>query len=396
MKFSAQFALAAVLGLAAPLFAQEIQPQRTEVGQVNAYVPQRRDATEERIAQLQAPEGFSINVFASGLGHARMIEVADDGTVYLTCPQQNRVMRLKDADGDGRAEVKQAALEGLDNVHGITIHEDTMYLAAPQTVWAVKMNEDGSLGQPRVIIDDLPPGGRHPNRTLGVGADNRLYITVGSTCNACVEEDPESAAILTAALDGGARTIFATGLRNTIGFGWHPRTGQMWGMDHGSDNRGDDIPPEELNHLQEGKDYGWPFVFGKRVIDPLMSAPPGAESPAQHAMRTEPSVLEYQAHSSPIGFVFYTGESFPERYRDGAFVIFRGSWNRRPPAGYKVAFVEFDEGRPKQFEDFITGFLIDDGRAHFARLAGIDQAADGSILFCDDTNGMMYRVAYQP
>ncbi len=370
----------------------EIEPRTVEATESRAFSPDRVDATDERIAQLKLPEGFRINVFARDLGHARMLCVAEDGTVYLTRPRQNRVTRLRDVDGDGRADEVETAIGGLEDVHGIALHGDTMYLAAPRIVWTCKVAADGSLSKPNDIITDLPGGGGHDDRTLAV-RDDRLFITVGSTCNACKEAYAENATILTAALDGSTRTIFATGLRNTIGFGWHPQTGQMWGMDHGSDNRGNDLPPEELNRLEEGKDYGWPYAFGKRVIDPLMDPPPGMTK-AEYARRSMPSVLEYQAHSSPIGMTFYSGQMFPERYRNGAFVCFRGSWNRDPATGYKVVFIPFAEGQPQGFEDFVTGFLINDGQQHFGRLSGIAQARDGSLLFADDTNGMLYRVSY--
>lgn len=370
-----------------------VEPTTVEATDSRAFSPRGVDATDERIARLKLPEGFKINVFARDLGHARMIHVAGDGTVYLTRPNQGEVTRLRDTNEDGVADVVESALIGLKDVHGITIHGNTMYLAAPRTVWMVSIGEDGALGQPKEIITDLPPGGRHQNRTLAV-SDNRLYITVGSTCDACKEEHPESATILVAALDGSSRSIFARGLRNTIGFGWHPQTGQMWGMDHGSDNRGDDLPPEELNLLREGQDYGWPYVFGKRVIDPLMDEPQGM-SKEEYASKSTPSVLEYQAHSAPIGMVFYTGNMFPQRYRDGAFVCFRGSWNRGKATGYKVAFIPYENGQPQGFEDFVTGFLLEDGLSQFGRLAGIAQAADGSLLFSADSNGVMYRVSYE-
>jgi glucose/arabinose dehydrogenase len=244
-----------------------------------------------------------------------------------------------------------------------------------------------------VIIKDLPPGGRHSRRTLGIGPDKLLYISIGSSCNACIEKDSNYATIETASLDGTNRRIFARGLRNTLGFDWDPQTGQLWGMDQGSDERGDTIPPEELNLLIDGKNYGWPFVYGKRCPDPIIKLPP--QKKQQFILSTEPAVLTYTAHSSPIGFVFYKGTGFPQYYLNGAFVTFRGSWNRTPPSGYKVAFVKYENGRPLKFEDFITGFLSVDSTSQFARVTGITVANDGSILFCDDENGMVYRVDYK-
>ena len=364
-------------------------PEKADTAQLR---PERRDFSEELLKQLKLPEGFRINVFAKELGNARMPAVDTDGTVYLTCPGQDRAMALTDRDGDGKAEIVKTAFEGLDSVHGIYIYRDSLYLAGPTTVWLCK-REENKWSKPKVIIDDLPPGPSHQNRTLGVGPDEKLYISVGSSCNACVEKNPEYATILVAELDGSKRKIFAKGLRNTIGFGWHPISKQMWGMDHGSDWRGNDMPPEELNLLKEGKDYGWPYVMWKQVPDPFME-PPGM-SKEEYAKRTEPAVLGHTAHSSPIGFTFYTGRQFPDSYRNSAFVVFRGSWNRNPASGYKIAFLKFDDkGQPVKFEDFVTGFLIEEGKAQFARLSGINVLKDGSLIFADDENGVIYRVSY--
>jgi hypothetical protein len=249
---------------------------------------------------------------------------------------------------------------------------------------------------PRVFQDGLPNGGQHSRRTIAFGPDGMLYISVGSTCNDCPEVNPENAALLRASPDRGApRTVFARGLRNTLGWGWHPATRELWGWDHGSDFRGDNIPPEELNRIREGGNYGWPFCYGNRVVDRWSHYdPPNKESPASYCARTEPSVLGYTAHSAPIGMVFYTGTQFPEVYRNDAFVAMHGSWNRTPVAPAKVLRVRYRDGMPVAIEDFITGFLVDGGRTLIGRPAGLAVAADGSLLISDDANGAIYRVAH--
>jgi glucose/arabinose dehydrogenase len=359
-----------------------------------ALRPPLREATDERVASLSKPSGFKVSVFARDLGHARMIAVAPDSTVYLTCPRQDQVKILRDRDGDGAADSVSVGLEDLPNVHGALIVEDWLYLAGTNHVWRSKRAEDGSLGKPETLIDTLPSGGQHPYRTLGLGPDGKLYISVGSTCNACQEPDGSHAVMLRSDPDGKNLEVFARGLRNTIGFGWDPEKQGMWGMDNGSDALGDDQPPEELNQLREGKDYGWPYVWGKRKIDPVVDQPVGTTKEA-YAQNTEPSALEYQAHSAPIGMAFYTATQFPSHYRNGAFVAFRGSWNRIPATGYKIVFIPFSGGEPQGFEDFVSGFLIEDGEAQFGRVAGVAVAGDGSLLFTDDSNGIMYRVSYQ-
>lgn len=366
-------------------------PQNTGM---EAFVPSPRTPSSERVEQLQLPDGFRIDFFARNLGHARMMAVDTDGAVYLTTPTQNRVLELRDTNGDGAADDVRPLFRGLRDVHGITIYQDRMYLASPTTVWLARRQGD-AFTDPKVIIDDLPRGGRHPNRTLGVGPDGKLYISVGSSCNACEEENPEHATILRVELDGSDRVILAEGLRNTIGFDWHPETQQLWGMDHGSDGRGDNIPPEELNLLEQGNHYGWPWVYGENQPDPVWEREQ-PETVSRFLDKATPAAMTYQAHSSPLGFVFYRSDMFPEKYRTGAFVPYRGSWNRCPPTGYKVAFVQFDSsGQPTGFEDFVTGFLMDDGQTRFARLAGIAVAQDGALLVADDSNGVIYRISYE-
>lgn len=262
------------------------------------------------------------------------------------------------------------------------------------------MNADGSLGALRMIIDDLPDGGQHPNRTLAV-MNNRIYISVGSTCNACNETSKESATILMTDLDGKNRRIFASGLRNIIGFGWHPTSKKMFGMDHGIDWLGDNDQPEELNELVEGAKYGWAYVYADGKINPQDEVP--AElglTNEDWARQSKNPVLMYTAHAAPMQLLFYTGAMFPAEYKNDAFVAFRGSWNRIPPSGYEVVRVRFDKsGKPLKFEPFVTGFLVKGGSpegkdAHFARLAGIAQMRDGSMLVSDDTNNIIYRISY--
>jgi glucose/arabinose dehydrogenase len=350
------------------------------------------EPTADRIAQLKLPDGFRIAKFADGLGKPRMFAVGDDGTLYVTRREPGDVLALRDTAGDGKADQKDVVVKNLPGAHGIVLHGGKMYVATVRELYAGEM-KDGKVGEMKKLIGDLPEGGRHPNRTLAFDPDGMLYITVGSTCNNCVEPNPEAATILRAKPDGSDRKIFAKGLRNTLGFGWHPKTKEMWGMDHGSDWLGNDTPPEELNRLQEGKHYGWPFVYGDRKLIDYKDGPPEKKL-REFADKTEPMTLGYQAHSAPIQMTFYTGDQFPAEYKNDAFVCMRGSWNRKPPAGYEVVRIRFDEtGKPQKFEPFLTGFLLK-GPEQFARLAGIAQAKDGSLFIGDDTNGVIYRVTY--
>jgi len=366
-------------------------PAETKQTISHAFRPEQRPFTEERLGQLQVPAGFKINVFATNLGNARMMVTAPDGTIYLTRHKEGDVIALHDKDGDGRAEERSPVLK-LKEVHGIALRENVIYLATTKKLLKATLSTHGQPEQPTEIAD-LPDGGQHPRRTLGFDPAGMLYVSIGSTCNNCEETNPEHATIVRMRPDATQRAVFARGLRNTIGFAWHPQTGELWGMDHGSDDRGNDLPPEELNLIKEGADYGWPFCHSQNQVDEIANKPKEGTKEERCAKAVAPA-LTYQAHSAPIGFLFYTGAQFPAEFRNDAFVAFRGSWNRAPATGYKVARVKFENGKPTRFEDFVSGFLVENGKAHFGRPAGLAMTKDGALLISDDTGGVIYRVSH--
>lgn len=363
------------------------------------FVPETQPFTQDRLDQLTVPEGFEISVFAQDLGNARMIEVTENGVIYISRPMENDVIALFDQNGDGLSDIEGFRVVAADigMAHGLTIHDGRLYIAGEKEVMAADILEDGSLGEMETITEALPDGGQHPRRTIGFDANDLLYISIGSTCNACIEPNPESAAVVRMSLGSTEREVFAEGLRNMLGFAWHPETGELWGIDQGSDWRGDDSPPEELNLIQEGNHYGWPFCYAEQQVDIYLpynlEEIMGVTNEAFCETTAAPEIL-YQAHSSPIDFLFYTGDQFPEDYVNDAFAVMRGSWNRYPATGYKVVRLHFEDGQPTEFTDFLTGFLNEEGTAHFARIAGLAVMPDGSLLISDDTNGILYRVAY--
>ena len=356
----------------------------------------------DTVSRLSAPPGFRVSVFASDLKNVRMLQPAPGGGVYASRRDQGDVLLLRDENGDGRADRMRVVAQNIAFAHGLAVHANRLYIASDKKVLAADILADGSLGALQVLVDDLPDGGQHPNRTLAVGPDGWLYVTVGSTCNNCRETNPESATVLRMRLDGSGREVFASGLRNTIGFGWHPGSGRLYGFDHGSDFRGDDVPPEELNEIQANRHYGWPWCHSDKVVDPLQVNEPPNTTKGAFCPTTQAPALTYTAHAAPIGMVFYTGTRFPEAMRGHAFVAMRGSWNRAQPSGFKVVRVAFDAaGQPQGFEDFVTGWLAPPrpeepaGRpSQLGRLAGLAVDADGALLVADDQNGVIYRVRH--
>lgn len=363
--------------------------------QVEGYVfyPAVQPATEANVAQLRVPAGFTINKFAEGVGKPRILVVNSNGNVYTSDREAGVVVMLTDANADGIADDKKTVAT-LKQVHGLTIYNGKMYMVTVKEVYEAAMNADGTLGQPKMLINDLPDGGQHPNRTIAFGPDKKMYITVGSTCNSCVEPNPELATILRAEEDGSNRKIFAKGLRNTIGFGWHPETSELWGMDHGIDWLGDNEQKEEVNQIKQNAHYGWPYIYGEGKYNPG-TRPTGDTTYQQYLQKTTLPSLTYQAHSAPMSMAFYTGPMFPGEYKNDAFVAMRGSWNRSSPVGYRIVRMHFENGKPVRFDDFVTGFIVNNNRAHFGRLVGVAMHKDGSLLFSDDTNGVIYRVAYK-
>jgi Raf kinase inhibitor-like YbhB/YbcL family protein len=359
----------------------------------NVWKPIKVPADEAHIAQLRVPQDFTVSVFARGLMNTRILAVASNGDVYVTRRDQGDILLLKDRNRDGKADGPAIWAAHRPGTHGITIHGNNLYLVTVKELFVSEIDREGGLGEFKLLAGDLPDAGQHANRTIAWGPDDMLWISVGSTCNACNESNPENATLLRVSPDGKSRVIWASGLRNTIGFDWHPQSGELWGFDHGIDFLGDNAQPEELNRIVRARRYGWPHVWGEGELTPWTN-PPGGITKEQWREISVPMTLGYTAHSAPMQFVFYPGGSFPRSFVGDAFVTMRGSWNRRPASGYEIVRVRFSAGRPQSIEPFISGFLSDGGNTHFARPVGLAVAKDGSLLMADDANGVIYRIAY--
>ncbi|TBL73938.1 PQQ-dependent sugar dehydrogenase [Paenibacillus thalictri] len=332
--------------------------------------------------KLQLPPGFTIQVFAAGLQGPRHMAIGPDGAVYVAEMSANRVSRLADADGDGVADSSEIYASNMERAHGVEWHQGALYVGAIDGIY--RFDGKGVRGEKLV---DLPASGSHITRTVRFGQDGRMYVTIGSTCNVCKEEDAHRAAMWVYNADGSGGRLFARGLRNTVDFAFHPQTGAIFGADNGRDSLGDDLPPEELNLIRDGGDYGWPVCHGGQISDPQFGQPDSCST-------TVAPALKMQAHSAPLGVQFYSGTQFPAAYQGRLFITFHGSWNRSERTGYKVVSVPFQNGEPSgQPEDFLTGWLT--GSGAWGRPVGVLRTPDGALLISDDQGGVIYRVSYQ-
>ena len=349
--------------------------------------------------KLNLPVGFRIDVFADNLGGSmvstpgtnpgpRMMLVKDD-VLFVSIIRQGKVVALPDKNRDKKADKAVTFIEGLNNPHGIDYHSGWFYIAEENRVIRVKDGDNNLLADMdtlEVLVDDLPTGG-HFTRTLKVH-NNSLYISTGSSCNACYEQDERRAAITRCNLDGSGCRVFAKGLRNAVGFVFHPLTGKMYATDNGRDWLGDDLPPDEINLVEEGGNYGWPLCYGKNIHDTDFDKNVYVRNPCMEPLEM-PSLIDLQAHSAPLGLAFYYGDNFPEEYKGDLFVAYHGSWNRREPTGYKIVSIDMDT---LDVRDFATGWL--QGSNVLGRPVDIIVAQDGSLFVSDDNAGRIYMIYY--
>ena len=350
---------------------------------------QHVDFKPSMVNNLKVPAGWEVSIAASGLGKPRMLYLGKPGQLYVTRRDAGDILMLTDNNGDNQFDELKTAVADFKGVHGIVIKDGYIYGCNNNEVRRYKLTPDGTADSKskEVLINDLPSGGQHSNRTIDFGADGQLYITVGSVCNDCVG-DKETATILTADPKTWKRSIYASGLRNTIGFDWHPQTGELWGLDNGSDFKGDQWPPEELNRLVKNSDYGFPFAYAKREVDKTREDPMGTTK-EELVKTTEPSVMEFPAHAAPIAFQFF-GKATP--FNGDALVCWHGSWNASAVVGYKVQRIVFKNGQPSSAEDFLSGFLINGEKERFGRPAGLVISDNGAVFVSDDANGVLYVV----
>ncbi len=339
--------------------------------------------------QLLIPKDIKINIFAKDVRRARHMAFDDQGVLFLSQAQEGKVVALPDFDKNGESDQKVSIISGHRSPHGLAfmkIKENYyLYIAEEAKVIRLKrIRKPFTYGAPETIIDNIPSGG-HYTRTIKIKND-KLYLSVGSSCNVCIEKNPLRAAISRFNLDGSGGEIFAQGLRNSVGIEFSPYSTELWGVNNGRDMLGDHHPEEELNIIREGKHYGWPYCYESQTFDKDFGV-------NFDCSKTEIPTYTFVAHMAPLGLVFYQKGSLPKRYNHSVFIAFHGSWNRSIPAGYKVVRLKLDStGKILSHEDFISGWLEKNGSPS-GRPVDIEKSPEGDLYLSDDYLGVVYKIS---
>lgn len=343
---------------------------------------------------FQLPPGFSINLYAENLIAPRFLLATETDDIIVSSTTEGSIKLLRDVDANGSAATITVLIAGLNAPQGLVFDGEWLYFSERDKVSKVRFNhQNGTLiGQPQLVIDELPfghPYQTHNTKTIGISPQRKLFITIGSPCNVCEPEDPRYSAILRSELDGSGLEIYASGLRNSIGFDWTPWSGELFATVNARDLLGDNFPPDELNKIIEGGFYGWPYFNGDNIPDPDY----GDRRP-DLLNSAIPPAFKFRAHNAPLGIHFLDPTAaFPTSLDKSALVALHGSWNRSELDGYKVVALHWDSEGKITSSDFMSGFLSEDGVS--GRPVDITQDSRGNLYISDDLAGRIYRVMFR-
>lgn len=339
--------------------------------------------------KIKLPPGFQISLYASGVPNARSLALGPGGTLFVSTRSAGNVYALRDTNGDHRADQVITIARGLRMPNGVAVRDAALYVAEVNRVLRYD-NIEARLDnppQPVVVNAGFPSDRHHGWKFIRFGPDGMLYVPVGAPCNICERDDERYASILRLKPDGTGLEVFARGIRNTVGFDWHPETRELWFTDNGRDWMGDDLPPDELNHApQKGLHFGYPYCHGKNIADPEFGS-------KRQCREFAPPAMELGPHVAALGMRFYTGTMFPAEYSNQIFIAEHGSWNRSRPIGYRVMLVRLERGRAAKYEVFAEGWL--DGRRAWGRPVDVLVMPDGALLVSDDEASAIYRISYK-
>lgn len=357
-----------------------------------------------KLSTIELPAGFDIEVYAENVPSARELSLSPSGVLYVGSNQAGKVYAVVDRDHDNWADDVITLVDKLWLPVGVCWHEGSLYYSEVNKIWRIdnvdalvldQSTKEGKLGQPaqpQLVTDDLPSEEHHGWKFIRFGPDGKLYVPVGAPCNICEVQDP-FATILRMNADGSGQEVVARGIRNTVGFCWHPVTGEMWFTDNGRDMLGDDMPPCELNRIPTGSGvgplaphYGYPYWHGRGVQDPEYGQ---GHDGSQYTL----PVQDLGPHVAPLGCRFYTGSMFPEEYHNQILICEHGSWNRSKKIGYRISLVSSEGPNNTSYSTFAQGWL-QPGEQVWGRPVDLEQMPDGSMLVSDDHAGCVYRITY--
>jgi len=350
----------------------------------------KAQSAEEICKKIELPEGFKISVYAEGVENARSLAIGNKGTVFVGNRTEDRVYALVDTDQDFKAERKIVIADDLEMPNGVAFHKGDLYVAEVDKIWKYTNIEENLNNVPEAeLVSDAFPSDRHHGwKYIAIGPDEKLYVPVGAPCNVCLEENELYSTICRMDLDGKNLEVYAKGVRNSVGFDWHPITNELWFTDNGRDMMGDDIPADELNRATtKGQHFGFPFCHQGDLSDPQY----GSQRSCEEFI---PPVQKLGPHVAGLGVIFYQGNQFPEEYHNQVFIAEHGSWNRSTKIGYRISLVKLDGNNSLGYETFASGWLADNKEEVYGRPVSLLELKDGSLLVSDDYSDLIYRISY--
>ncbi len=368
-----------------PVIFASVQPASTTFPQVSTI----------NNLGLHVPQNFRIGIFAKNLHNPRDLEFTQGGTLLVSIPSQGKIVALPDENKDGAADKQVEVLSQLNKPHGIAFFQSKLYVAELTRVVRYSWNETTLTATQEKVLLNLPYNGGHNTRSLVFNSKGQLFISLGSSCNVCVEKDRWLASVIVTDTEGNNPRVFATGLRNSVFLTINPKTDELWAADMGRDNLGDDLPPDEINIIKDVKDYGWPICFGKQIHDANFDKNVYFRDPC---LNTGVPLFEIPAHSAPLGLTFINSAQFPSSWQGDLFVSYHGSWNRSTPTGYKVVHLTYKNNQITSSEDFLTGFLAataaNGPESALGRPVDLIFDKPGSLYLSDDKAGKLYKIIH--
>ena len=352
--------------------------------------PQSKFGTQIDI-DLKLDKEFQIGVFAKDLGKVRDIAFSPGGVLIASVPESGKIIMLPDRNKDVIADEVNTIASRLERPHGVAFFNNYLYIAEETRVsryYWTDQNLIGGVARLEKKLLNLPKGGNHTSRTITFDKSGTMYVSIGSSCDVCIEKHPFLASVIISDFEGKTPQIYAKGLRNSPFITINPDTQELWGTEMGRDFLGDNLPPDEINIIQNNKNYGWPLCYGEKVHDTKFDKNIYTDDPCYN---TIPPIFQIPAHSAPLGLQFIKSDQFPKSWQGDLLVSYHGSWNRSSPIGYKVVRLDVEGNKIVKEEDFLTGFLQNGGAA--GRPVDLEFNNNGELFLSDDKSGSIYIIS---